>query len=333
MKILQALLVFCFYLLTCKVYAQEDSQTVETNPDIIRVLVSDKNLDLLKKFIVNFSASNVQLVTTDDIEAVIHENNTSCPGSGNYNAIISDVKLNLSEECLESTIEKKIGNQALVIISSIANDHLDLSSNDFFKVISIEFSEISKLSKHVNKNNTDEEGALIKNKQIFFKEDVFLADKDFKMYGPVRSSPLFNFIINKTTYYSCINYIQINYLNVTDKLREDCKNIKFDSVYIEDKIAGNLTLNKVSQNKKSIGIVPYNIFKQYADKFTINSFNGIFPTLENIKNDHYKLAWPIYIYISKNALSNNKNIESFFTEITSESTIGQNGYLKQFGLL
>ena len=336
MRVLLVTLVICLYFLTCKVYAQEQDDVVQvqqTNPNIMRVLVTDKNLDLLKKFIVNFSSGNVQIVTTDDIEEIIHQGNNSCPSSSNYNTIISDVKLNLSEECLETTIEKKIGNQALVIISSINNDPLELSSNDFFKVLSNEFNKISKFSKPVNKNYADDEDIVIQNKQIFFKEDVLFASKDLKIYGPVRSSPLFNFIINKTVYYSCINYIQINYLNVSDQQKEDCKNIKLDTVYIEDKIGGNLTLDKVSKNEKSIGILPFNVFNKYAPRFKVNSFNGIFPTLENIQSDRYKLAWPVYIYVSKNAIGNNQNIQNFFTQITSESSIGPNGYLKQFGLL
>lgn len=112
----------------------------------------------------------------------------------------------------------------------------------------------------------------------------------------------------------------------------ECKEIREDDHYIDMPENDNVIVHKLAYNKKAIGIISYSLLKENSNIKGIK-IDGFLPTKTNIVNEQYPLSRALFVYVNNDHIKNLPEIEDFIQEITSENTIGSNGYLTKKGLI
>lgn len=111
-----------------------------------------------------------------------------------------------------------------------------------------------------------------------------------------------------------------------------CKDIREDGAYIEMPENDNLIIHKLTLNRKSIGIISFNVLKENS-KIKAIEIDSVTPSQKNIVSSLYPLARPLFLYYNKDHINIIPQIKDFIEEIRSTRAIGQEGYLTQKGLL
>ncbi len=112
-----------------------------------------------------------------------------------------------------------------------------------------------------------------------------------------------------------------------------CHIIREDGHYVEAGENDNLIIAKLANDLTTFGIFGFSFLDQNSDKVKAASINGKVATFENIADGTYPISRPLYMYI-KNAHRNKiSGLNEFLTEIVSEYTIGEEGYLIDRGLI
>ena len=117
------------------------------------------------------------------------------------------------------------------------------------------------------------------------------------------------------------------------KFKAICTGIRTDGGYIEAGENDNLIVQKLSANPGTVGIFGYSFLEENASKVKGIAINGVSPTYATISSFKYPGARPLYVYVKNAHVRAIPAIRAFVAEITKESAIGPNGYLKQAGLV
>lgn len=108
----------------------------------------------------------------------------------------------------------------------------------------------------------------------------------------------------------------------------DQREIREDGVYIAMPEDYNLVIQKLIRNKKAIGIISYSFLKENP-KIAPLAINGFLPTQDNIIDNQYPLARPLFIYVNPKHAKRLPTLAKFITEIEK----AKKSYLKEFGLI
>jgi len=118
-----------------------------------------------------------------------------------------------------------------------------------------------------------------------------------------------------------------------DKHKAICTTVREDGAFIEAGENDNLIVQKLANNPNSIGIFGYSFLEENASKLKGVSINGVQPTYETISSFKYPGARPLYIYVKNAHVKAIPAIRAFVAELTKESAIGPNGYMRSHGLV
>ena len=296
------------------------------NNKIMRVAINPILLPMMNKFSDNFygQLSFTKLDSpfnneSDGIEKFCYNDNA-------INALIITRRLNEYEKnfCAsksQSNLEEmQIGHYSFMIIGHKEKKDINLSTKMLFQALARRFSTLDDFI--INKN--------------FKWSDInhLLPNEQIKFYGQFIDSPAYSYLVSRVILNSCISdkYTQEKFKD-SKILNEQCRGIRTDGIYLGDSSDARLALQKIFSEKNSYSIVQYNIYKNNKDTLSLHSFNGITPTVENIRNGTYGLSFPIYIYVKKNKIEENNLVKSFVMDIKNKNAIGQTGYLKDYGLI
>jgi phosphate transport system substrate-binding protein len=118
-----------------------------------------------------------------------------------------------------------------------------------------------------------------------------------------------------------------------DKHKAICTAVREDGAFIEAGENDNLIVQKLAANANTVGIFGYSFLEENASKLKGISINGVQPTYETISSFKYPGARPLYIYVKNAHVRAIPAIRAFVAEITKESAIGPNGYMRSHGLV
>lgn len=118
-----------------------------------------------------------------------------------------------------------------------------------------------------------------------------------------------------------------------DKHKAVCTGLREDGAFIEAGENDNLIVQKLAANANTVGIFGYSFLEENAAKLKGISINGVQPTYETISSFKYPGARPLYIYVKNAHVRAIPAIRAFVAEMTKESAIGPNGYMRQGGLV
>mgnify|MGYP003579422594 FL=1 len=118
-----------------------------------------------------------------------------------------------------------------------------------------------------------------------------------------------------------------------DKHKAICTTVREDGAFIEAGENDNLIVQKLAANPNTLGIFGYSFLEENQSKLKGISINGVQPTYETISSFRYPGARPLYIYVKNAHVRAIPAIRAFVAEITKESAIGPNGYMRSHGLV
>src|SRR5215207_2741102 len=114
-------------------------------------------------------------------------------------------------------------------------------------------------------------------------------DRELSLYGPGTESGTYEFF-NETI---VGNEEEVN--------RSDYEASEDDNVLVQG----------VSGDANALGYFGYSYYENNTDKLNLLAVDGVKPTPETIRSGEYILSRPLFIYVSTDALKNNKAVESF----------------------
>ena len=118
-----------------------------------------------------------------------------------------------------------------------------------------------------------------------------------------------------------------------DKHKAICTTVREDGAFIEAGENDNLIVQKLAGNPNTVGIFGYSFLEENASKLKGISINGVQPTYDSISSFKYPGARPLYIYVKNAHVKAIPAIRAFVAELTKESAIGPNGYMRSHGLV
>ena len=118
-----------------------------------------------------------------------------------------------------------------------------------------------------------------------------------------------------------------------DKHKAICTTVREDGAFIEAGENDNLIVQKLAANPNTLGIFGYSFLEENQSKLKGIAINGVQPTYDTISSFRYPGARPLYIYVKNAHVRAIPAIRAFVAEITKESAIGPNGYMRSHGLV
>ena len=117
------------------------------------------------------------------------------------------------------------------------------------------------------------------------------------------------------------------------KYKAICHSVREDHAYIEAGENDNLIVQKLTSNPKALGIFGFSFLDQNSDKLQGSLVDGQVPTFEGIADGSYPVSRPLYFYVKNAHVGSVPGIKEFLKEFTSESSMGDEGYLTDKGLI
>jgi phosphate transport system substrate-binding protein len=119
-----------------------------------------------------------------------------------------------------------------------------------------------------------------------------------------------------------------------DNIIGDCgPYLRSDGAYIEAPANENLIIQKVLNAPQTLGVVTFSFYDQNRTRIQALALDAIFPSFKSIQEGSYPLSRPLYLYIKTNDLKDFPMRAAYALEFTSEEAIGEQGYLKDKGLV
>ena len=118
-----------------------------------------------------------------------------------------------------------------------------------------------------------------------------------------------------------------------DKFKAVCAGVREDGGYVEAGENDNLIVQKLIGDTDMYGVFGYSFLEENADRLQAATLNGMVPTAEDIAADKYPVARSLFFYVKKAHVGVVPGIQEYVSEFTSNAAMGQNGYLKDVGLI
>ena len=112
-----------------------------------------------------------------------------------------------------------------------------------------------------------------------------------------------------------------------------CHTVREDGPYIEAGENDNLIVQKLDKNPNALGIFGFSFLEQNDDKVQGSLVEGKAPEFETIADGSYPISRPLYFYVKKAHMDSIPGMDAYLKEFTSESAMGEDGYLLDKGLI
>ncbi len=215
---------------------------------------------------------------------------------------------------INNILEINYGYDGIIIANAKMDSNINISRKELFLALA---------------DTVPVNGKLIKNPyQKWSDLNQSLPKVNIELYGPASTSGTrdeFDQIVMQS---SCSNFVEYA------KEKKKCPHIRTDGKYIEIGNNENLIVQKLKKNKDAWGIIGYNFFRNNLEDLRYITIDEITPSPNNIRNRKYALSRPLLLYAktnNKNKLT--ENVKNFLQTATSESVVGENGYLVTKGLI
>ncbi|WP_370177925.1 substrate-binding domain-containing protein [Alteriqipengyuania sp.] len=117
----------------------------------------------------------------------------------------------------------------------------------------------------------------------------------------------------------------------SDRYETMCRTIRSDGKYLDQGEQDDVTLRKVAQNPRSIGVLGYSYYEENTDKVRAHTLGGVAPTEESIMDGSYPASRPLYMYVKKAHLEQMPTIRDYVGRWTQMWGVG--GTLEGMGLV
>lgn len=152
------------------------------------------------------------------------------------------------------------------------------------------------------------------------------------VYGPPESSGTRDSLINLVLEPACTaNAGMSGFTPGSERFEMMCRTIRDDGKYLEQGEQDDVTVRKVAQNPRSIGVLGYSYFEENMDSVQALSLNGVAPSEESIMDGSYPASRPLYMYVKKAHLEQLPQIRDYVSRWAQ--MWGTGGALEGMGLV
>lgn len=220
--------------------------------------------------------------------------------------------------------EVLIGYDGIVIANTLAAKQWHLTRKDLFLA----------MAKDVPVE--DGRNRLMKNPYKKWSDiNPLLPNIAIEVLGPPPTSGTRDAFVELVMEGGCEQFEWIKALAISDKrrFREICHGVREDGQYIEAGENDNLIVQKLLANPKALGIFGFSFLDQNLDKLHGSIIDNVTPNFETITDGTYVISRPLYFYVKNAHEGKVPGIKEFLAEFTSESAMGDEGYLTDKGLI
>ena len=208
--------------------------------------------------------------------------------------------------------EIMIGRDAIIVANPRKAGQVDFTSPQLFSALAA---------------FTEKSGDISKNTVSRWKEiDPSLPDIPVLVMGPPAASGMYDDFMRLIMERGCSQFQKIIALDLPDR-HEICHSIRNDGAFTQGLRNENALLQWFKDNPTAFAITRYSFLTQNQDFITGNKIDGVLPTEANISDGSYPLSRLVYVYVKTSHVSAVEGLQDFLYELTSDHTIGPDGYL------
>ncbi len=168
-------------------------------------------------------------------------------------------------------------------------------------------------------------GELVDNPYSNWSEiDPSLPDREITIYGPPSTSgtrDAFEELVMEATTEEMAGYDE-PYTSVRD-----------DGVYVDSGENDNLIVQKIQNDRQALGLFGYSFLTENTDVIDAVTINGVEPSAEAISSGEYPIARSLFFYAKNSHFDRISGMEEYVSLFLSEQMIGEQGLLKDEGLI
>jgi phosphate transport system substrate-binding protein len=218
-------------------------------------------------------------------------------------------------------VEVKIGYDGIVLANARSATHFNLSLRDVFLG----------LAKNVP-NPSGGAGSVPNPNTRWSQINTALPDLAIEVLGPPPTSGTRDAFLELAMEGGCKSFPALAALR-GDEYRAACHTLREDGLYVDAGENDNLIVQKLEANPRAVGIFGYSFLEQNSDKVQGAHVDGIAPEFDSIADGSYPIARPLYFYVKKAHVNMIPGIREYLAEFTSDSAMGEFGYLSDRGLV
>ena len=221
-------------------------------------------------------------------------------------------------------IEVHIGFDGIAVANSKQAQQLQLSRKDLFLALAAQVP------------NPDGSDTLVENPYQTWKEvNASLPNIAIEVLGPPPTSGTRDAFAELALEGGCKKFDFIKAMKKSDKkaYKGVCHTVREDGPYIEAGENDNLIVQKLDNNPNALGIFGFSFLEQNDDKVQGSVIEGQSPEFETIADGSYPISRPLYFYVKKAHMNSIPGMADYLKEFTSETAMGDDGYLLDKGLI
>ncbi|MFK7896634.1 MAG: PstS family phosphate ABC transporter substrate-binding protein [Myxococcota bacterium] len=245
------------------------------------------------------------------------------PDMTNASRAIKDSEVELcAKNGVKEIAEIQIGFDGIVLANSKETDQRSFTLQQIFLALAKEIPGPS--------------GALIPNPNKTWKDvDPKLPDVKIEVLGPPPTSGTRDAFNELALEGGCKTFPDLKALKSTNKnlYKQICRSMREDGAYIDAGENDNLIVQKLVANPDAIGIFGFSFLDQNDDVIQGSLVDGVPPEFEAISDGAYPVSRSLYFYVKKAHVGSIPGIQEYVSEFTSESAMGEEGYLSDRGLI
>lgn len=169
------------------------------------------------------------------------------------------------------------------------------------------------------------EGELVDNPYTHWSEiDPSLPDREILVYGPPTSSGTRDAFEEMVLAYGSENI---------EGYDEAYTTIRRDGVYVPGGENDNLLVQRIAQNPDAFAVFGFSFLEENRSIIQGASIDGVEPKRDLISSGKYPVARSLFFYTKNSHLENVPGMDPYVDLFLSDRMIGDDGYLKNLGLI
>ena len=252
-----------------------------------------------------------------------------CGGTGEETPDINNASRKITpfeqEFCAKNSVaapmELQIGFDGIILANKKGGASFNLTKKQIFMALA--------------RSLPDASGKLVPNTlQNWHEIDPSLPNQPIKIYGPGTVSGTRDAFAELVMEKGCEAFPEFAKAYKEDKDRKKiCQAMREDGRYVESGEDYNIIIQKLISDEQALGIFGFSFYEQNLSRIQASKIDGVIPENDSIVSGKYGISRGLYVYIKTQHLSSVPSMSAFLKELTSEDSIGPDGYTTAKGLI
>ncbi|GEN28781.1 phosphate ABC transporter substrate-binding protein [Halovibrio variabilis] len=225
------------------------------------------------------------------------------------------MKVSEFERCQENGVtditEVYIGSDGIAFAQSNENDPMPVTLEQIFLAVAAQVPQ---------------NGDLVDNPYTNWNEiDSSLPDREIVIVGPPTTSG------TRDSFEELV--MEVASEEFEEYGGEEYSDVRTDGGWVDGGENDNLIVQRLTQDTTAFGVFGYSFLEENDNVLIASTINGVEPTPESIANDEYPVARTMFFYIKNQHADEVPVMYDYAEMFVSDMMIGENGLLKDIGLI